>query len=112
MLNRITQNYANLVSYINPKKEGYNEMEVNSWTYFLAHVIAIVLMITIASVLTYFTLQLYDRSISFETVGTVLIAFYLSGIITMLILYSPLFLLLIFGLYLIKNMENMKNSHK
>ena len=105
MFETVKQNYSTLVSYISPKKEGYNEMEVNSWSSFVVHFIVIVIMIAIASVLTYFTLQLYDRSISFATVMTVLIAFHLSGVLMMLILYSPLFLLLIFTLYLCKNME-------
>lgn len=107
MLDNVKQNYSKLVSYFNPKKEGFSHMEQNGLSLMIAHLIALAIMITIASFLTYITLQIYDPSISFETVRTVLIAFYLSGLLAVLVLSSPLTLLLFICLYISMN-QNRK----
>lgn len=100
MLDNVKQNYSNLVSYFNPKTEGFSNMEQNGLRLVIANLIALAIVITIASFLTYTTLQIYDPSVSFKTVKKVLIAFYLSGFLTVLILSSPLILLLFVCLYL------------
>ena len=101
MFDKVKQNYSNLVSYFNPKKEGFSHMEQDSFSLIIANLIVLAIMITITSFLTYVTLQTYDPSISFNTVRTVLIASYISGLLAILALSSPLILLLFICLYML-----------